>query len=300
MSSHQNLNNRVKIEVENALTQKFGEMVKVLNSTLIGGGCISAASKIKTNVGEFFLKWNANCQTDMFLREEESLKELKKAAGNQLVIPEVFASKIVDSTPGFLILECLSHRSLTSGDEEKLGRGLALIHKCSAKRFGFYNNNYCGATLQNNLWTKSWIEFFRDKRLRFLLNLIQNERPLSDHELKIYDKLLDRIPKLLPEESKPVLIHGDLWSGNFMISKRGPALIDPASYYAEREMEMAIMKMFGGFSARFYDAYKEVNLLAPDWKHRNQLYQIYHILNHYYLFGGAYQKQALTSAKSYL
>jgi fructosamine-3-kinase len=117
---------------------------------------------------------------------------------------------------------------------------------------------------------------------------------------KVFEKLLDRIENLLPTESVPVLIHGDLWSGNYMISEKGPALMDPAAYYAEREMEFAIMTMFGGFSQRFYDAYNEVNPLPADWLQRNSLYQLYHVLNHYYLFGGSYGTQALRIAKSYI
>ncbi|NQU54897.1 MAG: fructosamine kinase family protein [Bacteroidetes bacterium] len=300
MVTFQNINNTVKIEVENSLSKSLGESVEILASSLIGGGCINSASKITTNVGDFFLKWNANCQSDIFIREAESLNELKKAASNHLIIPNIFAAKLVDSTPGFLVLEYLPQRFSTSGDEEKLGRGLAFIHKYPTEKFGFYNNNYCGSTLQNNSWTKSWVEFFRDNRLRFLLKLIQNERPLPTSEIKVYDKLLDRISNLLSEESEPVLIHGDLWSGNFMISEKGPALIDPASYYANREMEMAIITMFGGFSSRFYAAYNEVNPLLPDWKQRNSLYQLYHILNHYLLFGGEYARLALNVAKSYV
>ena len=97
----------------------------------------------------------------------------------------------------------------------------------------------------------------------------------------MYNKLIERIPEFVPSEANPVLIHGDLWSGNYMITDKGPALIDPASYYADREMEMGIMTMFGGFSQRFYDAYNKINPLPPDWKERNQLYQLYHVLNHY-------------------
>jgi protein-ribulosamine 3-kinase len=300
MALLQNLNSRLQIDFEDSLTKKIGESVEIQKSIAISGGCINNASKITTNVGVFFLKWNSHCQADMFVKEEESLNELKKAAGNHLIIPEVFAAKMVNNTPGFLVLEYLPKRSMTASDEEKLGRGLAFIHKYSNKKFGFYSNNYCGATLQNNEWTKNWIEFFRDKRLRFILGLIQQERPLANTEIKIFDRLLDRIPKLIREESKPVLIHGDLWSGNFMIAENGPALIDPASYYADREMEMAIMTMFGGFSTRFFAAYNEVNLLPPDWIQRNKLYQLYHILNHHYLFGGGYKSQALAIAKSYL
>lgn len=300
MSSSQNLNSLLKTKLEDFLTGKFGEHVEVVESTSIGGGCINNASKIKTNVGEFFIKWNANCQPDIFIREEESLKELKIAATDYLIIPEVFAAKAVGSTPGFLIQEFLHEKYSASYDDEKLGRGLALIHQHRNNQFGFYNNNYCGATLQNNSWKKNWGEFFRDNRISYLLYLIQKERPLPSSEMKIYNKLLEKIPDLIPNNSIPVLIHGDLWSGNFMFSEKGPALIDQASYYADREMEFAIMTLFGGFSVRFYAAYNEVYLLEPDWKLRNNLYQLYHILNHYYLFGGSYRIQALSIAKSYL
>jgi fructosamine-3-kinase len=126
------------------------------------------------------------------------------------------------------------------------------------------------------------------------------DRPLPDSEVKIYEKLLQRIPDLLPQDSQPGLIHGDLWSGNYMITKDGPALIDPASCYAEREMEFGIVTMFGGFANRFFSAYNEVYPLSPDWRERNNLYQLYHVLNHYYLFGGGYRQQALRIAGMYL
>ncbi len=286
-------------EVEKLLSEEFGKEVKIQSSGSLGGGCINHASKISTNVGEFFLKWNANCAPDIFLREAESLEELIKAAKGELVVPKIFASKMVDDSPGFLVQEYLPTRYSQSGDDEKLGRGLAIIHKYSGNENGFYNDNYCGATQQNNQWEKNWANFFRDNRLRFLLGLIQKERPLPGSEVQVYENLLNRIPELVPEDSMPVLIHGDLWSGNYMTTEKGPALIDPASYYADREMEFAIMTMFGGFSQRFYDAYNSINSLPPDWRDRNQLYQLYHVLNHYYLFGGGYQIQALRIARYY-
>lgn len=286
--------------VENELSKKFGEKVYIENSTALGGGCINHASKISTNVGDFFLKWNSNCAEDIFLREAESLIELKKASENELYVPDVFVSKKVDSTPGFLVMEYLDPGSAFSDGDEKLGRGLALIHKYLNKNFGFYNNNYCGATIQNNTWTENWAEFYRDNRLKFLLGLIQNESPMPGHEADIYKKLLRKIPELVPDNSEPGLIHGDLWSGNYMMSQNGPALIDPASYYADREMEFGIITMFGGFSKRFFAAYNEVHPLPYDWQERNNLYQLFHVLNHYYLFGGGYRQQALQIAKSYL
>jgi protein-ribulosamine 3-kinase len=290
----------IQADAEKLLSERFGKKIVINSFTSIGGGCINHATKIETNVGPFFLKWNANCQNDIFLREAESLKELKKAAGNYLVIPEVYVAKIVDDTPGFLVQDYLPVRISKSDDDEKLGRGLAVIHQFRSSKFGFYHNNYCGATLQNNTWKKSWADFFRDNRIHFLLDQIQKSRPLPSSKIKTYNKLLDKIPDLLPEKSIPVLIHGDLWSGNFIISENGPALIDPASYFADREMEMAIMTMFGGFSQRFYNSYNEVNPLPYDWEKRNRLYQLYHFLNHYFLFGGGYQNQALRIAEYFV
>jgi protein-ribulosamine 3-kinase len=290
----------VLTEVESHLSEKFGGTVKIYASDSLGGGCINHASKIETNAGTFFLKWNGNCTADMFLREAESLEELRKAVDGKLVVPEVFVAKEVDASPGFLVLEYLESGYDTGNSDEILGRGLAIIHNSTAEKFGFYHSNYCGSTPQNNSEKNNWAEFFRDNRLKFLLNLIRKERPLPTGEMQVYEKLMNKISELLPKSSVPALIHGDLWSGNYMNTVNGPALIDPASYFADREMEMGIMTMFGGFSQRFYSAYDEVNPLPADWSERNRLYQLYHVLNHYYLFGGGYRIQALQIAKSYI
>lgn len=290
----------VENEVKVYLSKKFGREVNIFSSRAVGGGCINNASKIETSEGIYFLKWNSDCPAEMFLREAEGLEELKKAAGDHLLIPEVLAAKEVDSTPGFLVLEYLEPGYDLQDSDEMLGQGLAAIHQYKNFRFGFYNNNYCGATLQDNTWKNNWAEFFRDNRLAFLLELIQKERPLPTKEIRIYRQLLDKIPQLIPDSAQPVLIHGDLWSGNYMITARGPALIDPAASYTDREMEFGIITMFGGFSSRFFDAYNNVYPLPAGWKDRNSLYKLYHVLNHYYLFGGSYRTQAHAIAKSYL
>jgi len=285
--------------VELYLAENLNESVSIYSSIPLGGGCINHASKMETSVGPLFLKWNANCASDIFIREAESLKELVKASPTFLKIPKVFCAKEVDDTPGFLVQEYLPSGSITDNDE-LLGRGLATIHQFENKNFGFYNANYCGASLQNNAWTNNWADFFCENRLRFLLKLIQQSRLLPGSEMAVYEKLLAKIPLLLPKTSKAVLIHGDLWSGNFMNTNNGPALIDPAAYYADREMEFAIITLFGGFSERFFAAYNEINPLEPDWRERNKLYQLYHVLNHFYLFGGAYGQQALRTANGFI
>jgi fructosamine-3-kinase len=295
MKLFRNDNQTVLDEVAGKLSERLEKEVVIFSTTSMGGGCINQSFKVETNAGIFFMKWNSACKPDMFVREAESLTALKKAAGEFLVIPEVFAAKPVDSNPGFLVLEYLSP-GFSAANDEKLGRGLAVLHQFRHEKFGFYHDNYCGATLQNNVWADDWATFFKDNRLGFLLRLIQNERPLPAKEVQVYEKLLLKIPDLLPTGSIPALIHGDLWSGNYWSATKGPALIDPASYFAEREMEFAIMTLFGGFSSRFYDAYNETYPLLPGWKTRNKLYQLYHTLNHYYLFGGGYQSQSFQIA----
>lgn len=293
------MTSELQATVQQYMTKALGETVAIKSSESIGGGCINHASKLLTSSGTWFLKWNANCPADMFAREAEGMIELGKAADNELVIPQILCHKAPGDSPGFLIMEfCEPGRS--GSDDEKLGRGLATIHRFKHDNFGFDNDNYCGDTPQSNKKVGNWLDFFREQRLAYLLQLITNRGRLSNAELKSYDRLLNKLPELIPASSVPSLIHGDLWSGNYMYTSNGPALIDPAAYYADREMEFAIITMFGGFSSRFFEAYNESFPLDKDWQSRNKLYQLYHILNHFYLFGGGYGSQALAVAKSYL
>lgn len=286
-------------QVAIALSGKFGGDVTINGEKSLGGGCIHHATRIETDAGAFFLKWNSRCARDLFIREAECLGELKKADPKPLIIPEVIATKTVGKTPGFLLMEYLESGNSPQQDE-RLGEGLANLHRFEAEKFGFAHDNYCGATLQDNTPTDSWADFFAHRRIWSLVGKIKDERGMSANDMKIYEKLVGKIPSLLPSESIPALIHGDLWSGNYMFTQNGPALIDPASYYADREMEMGIMTMFGGFSQRFWDAYNHSYPLPAGWRERNRLYQLYHVLNHYYLFGGSYGSEALRTAQYFV
>ena len=281
------------------LSEIAGKEVRLLSRYKVGGGCIHSTARLDTSEGRFFLKWNQTCAPDMFVREAECLRELKKANPEPLIIPEVILVKEVNDTPGYLLLEFLEIGHPQNGDED-LGWGLSRLHRIRGENFGFRSASYCGLTLQDNTWQDNWPKFFAEQRIGALVSQIQKERGMSSEHLKVYEKLIEKIPSLLPVSSAPLLIHGDLWSGNYMMTQRGPALIDPAAYYADREMEMGIMTMFGGFSARFWSAYNEAYPLPSDWRSRNRLYQLYHILNHYMLFGGSYGHSAFETAKSYL
>jgi protein-ribulosamine 3-kinase len=234
------------------LSKITGKEVLLTGKSSVGGGCIHNATRLDTTTGIYFLKWNQSCVFDMFVREAECLRELKKANPEPLIIPDVILVKEVDDTPGYLLLEFLESGNTQNGDEE-LGLGLANLHRFRGEKFGFRSANYCGLTLQENTWQNNWPQFFAEQRIGALVIQIRKERGMPAEHTKIYEKLIGKIPSLLPDGSIPALIHGDLWSGNYMMTQRGPALIDPAAFYADREMEMGIMIMFGGFSARFLE-----------------------------------------------
>ena len=280
------------------LQRKLGANFRIIKKQALGGGCISNSLRLQTSNGDFFLKWNSSCADDLFIREAECLKELKKRSGEDLIVPDVIIAKKADSLPGLILLEFLSSGN-TSKQEERLGRGLAQLHENWGTQFGFHHNNYCGATSQNNTWQSDWVQFFSNNRMKYLLDLISKSRGIHVDEMNLFERLIRKLPDLLPPYSKPSIIHGDLWSGNYIYTTQGPAIIDPASYYADREMELSIMTMFGGFSKTTWSAYMECLPLDYGWEDRVQIYQIYHILNHYLLFGGSYLRQAQSIAQKY-
>lgn len=282
------------------LADIYGSSVQLLKAQPVGGGCINHASKISTSAGDFFLKWNASAPTDMFLKEAAGLNEMRMDDPSYLIVPKVIWSKEVDDSPGLLLMEFLQPAINTSGFDVQLGRGLAKLHRKTASAFGFHHSNYCGTTVQDNTWTDNWPEFFAEYRIWALIKQIKSVRGMSVEQQVIYENLADRIPLLLTHQTIPSLIHGDLWSGNYMYTFNGPALIDPACYYADREMELAMMQLFGGFSSTVWKAYQEEFPLPEGWHHRIRLYQLYHVLNHYLLFGVSYGSQALGIAKEYL
>lgn len=285
--------------LEAALRRALGEAgLRIEAAGALGGGCIHQTALLRTSAGEFFAKWNPRCPPELFLREAEGLEALR-AADSEIVIPAVIAAAApADKDPAFLILEYLSPATGREPEEdERLGRGLATIHRRRAERFGFPSPSYCGATPQDNRECDSWVEFYRDRRLMPLLDALDGAGRLSAADRSLYERLIERLPGLLPAQSAPSLIHGDLWSGNVLAAARGPALVDPACAYADREMEFGITTLFGGLSARALGAYEEAWPLPAGWRERNPLYQLYHLLNHALLFGGHYAEEARRLAR---
>jgi len=260
----------------------------------VGGGCISPSARLETTAGSFFAKWNDAGPADLFLREADGLRALAQA-GSRLAIPEVVVARgPSDDAPALIVMELLEPASL---DDEALGRGLAELHRSTAAEFGFPVDTYCGATAQPNAPLPSWTEFYARRRLGPLVDRIAEARGLSAADRAVYQRVIDRLPSLVPDDAPPALVHGDLWPGNALGSRRGPALVDPACAYADREMELGMMTLFGGFADRCFAAYEAAWPLPPGWRQRNPLYQLYHVLNHFLLFGGHYGPQALAIAR---
>lgn len=296
-SSKNSIDSVLKHITEN-FREKTGIHLYVNQSSVLSGGCINQALKLDTSEGTFFLKWNSNGPADLFIREAESLNELNKSNNVTLVFPKPILTKKIDHTPGYLLTTYLQ-TGQSDRHDEKLGQGLAQVHQIKAAQFGFAHNNYCGATLQNNTFQNEWLSFYIENRITHLISLIHKTRDWSETDMNTISTFIERVPDLLSHKPTPSLIHGDLWSGNYMYTPAGPALIDPCVSYCDREFEMGMMTLFGGFSSRVYDAYNEVYPLPSDWQERNKVYQLYHVLNHYFLFGGFYKQQAMDIMRHY-
>lgn len=275
---------------------------KIQSLEPVSGGSINRAYRLVTEAGTFFCKWNPDGPEDMFEREREGLEALAEA-GSGLKIPAVVAlSPAGLAVAPVIIMEYLAPSSTgtTESAWEELGRGLAALHRTGADGFGFGKDNYCGLTLQENNWSKDWAGFFGNRRIGPLVRRLESQGRLGVRESTVFRKLRDRLPALLAHGPSPSLIHGDLWSGNFLSSDQGPALVDPAACFGDREAEWAMMLLFGGFPDRVLAAYQEAWPMPEGWRGRIGLYQLYPLLNHFLLFGGGYGEQALRIAARHL
>jgi len=236
-----------------------------------------------------FVKLAASASQPAFAAEADGLRELCQA--RSLRVPEVLATGIAGST-AFLALEWIEPGRADEACERRLGEGLAALHSVSAPRFGWWRDNTIGRTPQANEWSEDWVEFFRERRLRPQLALAARHGLAALAEPG--ERLLAALPALLAGHApRCSLLHGDLWGGNWLSSAAGePVLVDPAVYYGDRETDLAMTRLFGGFGAAFYRAYESAAPLPAGAELRAQLYNLYHVLNHANLFGGGYAREA--------
>jgi protein-ribulosamine 3-kinase len=285
---------QISVKVKALLTQYCGKVTDIIRSTSIGGGCINNAMKLETTSGIFFLKWNdAKRYPKMFESEAKGLILLKPAS--VIGIPEVIATDEAGSY-SFIILEFIEPGKRIKNFWEDFGVSLAQLHKNSSELFGLEYDNYIGSLPQSNSQKKSWLNFLIEERLEKQIAFAKNTGAIDNSTIQQFNRLYKRLPDIIPEE-KPSLIHGDLWNGNFMTGANGKAwLIDPAVYYGHREMDLAMSKLFGGFSPEFYESYAEIFPLQKGFEERIDIHNLYPLLVHVNLFGGNY----LSEVKSIL
>lgn len=267
---------------------------EIISSKTQSGGDINNASIIKLSDGEsLFLKWNSSAPDHMFETESKGLKILSDA-NTDLVIPEV-----VEVGKNFLLLSLLIPGSGNSGSAYGFGTELAKLHQHSFETFGLNHDNFIGKLPQSNNQHQNWADFFVSERIEPQINLgIQSGKFESDL-IPIVDALHKTVQDLFPNE-QPALLHGDLWSGNYMFTKSGAASIyDPAVYYGHREMDIAMTRLFGGFSEEFYKGYNSGYPLADRFEDRIELCNLYPILVHANLFGGGYVRRANEILRQY-
>jgi len=277
------------------LSQNLNQTVQIQSAHAVSGGDIHQAYLLNTSIGNLFLKLNHSASLPLFTTEAYSLKAI--ANSNSLRCPNVFAFGL-HNQQAWLLLEhlTLSHQ----GDDVQRGLDLALMHRqinrhsqTITQPFGWFQDNFIGHTPQKNLWHTDWIHFYGEQRLRPQLELAQlrgAHRNLFERGCELIEQLPFWFKDYQPDAS---LLHGDLWGGNSAFTTHGEAVIfDPASYYGDRETDLAMTELFGGFSADFYKGYNEAFPLDKGYARRKPLYNLYHVLNHFNLFGGHYEQQA--------
>ncbi len=262
---------------------------EVRDATPVGGGSINQAYRLEgTGGSRYFLKLNDARHLPMFIAETAGLGAI--AATSTLRVPRPVAHGATDSH-SFLVLE---HLELGSrGDAKLLGTQLAALHLFTGERFGFAQDNFIGTTPQPNGWMDGWMDFWRERRLGFQLRLAARNG-YGGQLQTLGEKLLDALPAFFAGYTpQPSLLHGDLWGGNHAFLADGtPAIFDPAAYYGDRECDLAMTELFGGYPTDFHAAYRAAYPPDAGYAARKDLYNLYHILNHANLFGGGYARQA--------
>ncbi|VAW53358.1 Ribulosamine/erythrulosamine 3-kinase potentially involved in protein deglycation [hydrothermal vent metagenome] len=267
-----------------------GNHFSIKQTQSLSGGSINAAYMLSGENGQqYFVKTNQPDRKDMFAAEVEGLVELAESNALKVPKPVCFGSS---SNQSYIVMEYLFLKGLA--DPVLLGEQLASMHKVTADQFGWRINNTIGATPQPNAWQSDWVEFWCKQRLGYQLELAAKNG--YGGELQVLgEKLLLNMHKLFEGRNiKPSMLHGDLWGGNVAgLADGTPVIFDPAFYYGDRETDLAMTYVFGGFTADFYAAYQYAFPLDDGFEVRKVFYNIYHIINHLNLFGGGYREQAV-------
>lgn len=280
------------------ISQVTGVPFENARQRAVGGGCINTTYELADDRHRFFVKTNRAALLPMFEAEYAALKEISQT--DTICVPEPVCFGEEDAT-AYLVMEYLPIGG--SGHQhgaEALGTNLAAMHRVTEERYGWFRDNTIGSTPQINEQSNSWVEFWQDRRLSYQLELAARHGYGGKLQQK-GELLLTKMEPLISHQPPASLLHGDLWSGNYAFMENGdPVIFDPALYYGDRETDLAMTELFGGFPARFYAAYNEAYPLPEAYTVRKTLYNLYHILNHVNLFGGGYAAQAERMIQSLL
>jgi protein-ribulosamine 3-kinase len=259
----------------------------------VSGGSIDRAYRVEAMPAPIFVKVAARAALPMLEVEAVGLDALRDAGGVR--VPEVLATG-TSADAAFLALEWIDFAAPSATAERSLGRGLARLHRATNGDYGWTRNNRIGATPQPNAQSTDWASFFAEQRLRFQLELATAAGLPVSVGLAVAS-LIDDLDSLIGEhQTQPSLVHGDLWGGNWGATHESePVLFDPAVYFADREVDIAMTRLFGGFGSAFYEAYGEEWPMQEGWRQRSVVYNLYHVLNHFNLFGRGYLGQLTAS-----
>ena len=272
--------------LDEAISDVFGSGVTVTGRRPIGGGDINDAYELRlSNNDHVFMKANNASRLAFFTAEVRGLEAIR--ATGVIGTPEALAVGTDKSVGAFLLLGFIESGNRITDYWETFGRELAAMHQVKQESYGFIEDNFIGATPQKNDTRSTFLEFFRDMRLRPQFDMADHY--FSSGDRKQIDKLLSNMDRYYIEPDHPSLVHGDLWSGNHMTGSDGKAwIIDPATYVGHPEADLAMTELFGRCPQAFYDAYKEVAPLQPGYEKRRDFYNLYQLLNHLNLFGASY------------
>lgn len=269
------------------ISRVTGQPFQAKQTRSIGGGCINQAYSLSDGQTTFFAKLNQASKLAMFEAELAGLKEMH--ASQTIRVPRPLCCGLA-GTNSYIVMEWLALGGRGSA-WRAMGENLAAMHRISSNLgFGWHRANTIGETHQPNDWQESWLAFWRDQRLDYQFRLAKRRGGSFPQQ----QALLAALPDLLAgHDPIPALVHGDLWSGNAAVTKAGePVIFDPATYYGDREVDLAMTELFGSFPTAFYDGYESAYPLSAGYSTRKTLYNLYHILNHFNLFGGGYAAQA--------
>jgi protein-ribulosamine 3-kinase len=284
--------------LEQRLSEAVNQDLKLKHVSSVSGGSINAAYCLHTTAGDYMMKRNSkSAYPNMFACESAGLATIRKT--HTIALPQTILLGEFEED-SFLVLEWIEAVKTTPATSKLLGQQLAAMHRHTAKQFGFDTDNYMGSLPQSNCKHDRWAAFFINERLQPMVKIGLNKGVLDVKDEQAFALLYKNLPSLFEEET-PALIHGDLWSGNYLIgANQKPYLIDPAVTYGHREFDIAMTTLFGGYNREFYEAYQSSFPLAPGWQQRIDLWNLYPLLLHMNLFGGGYLAQVRKCLEKYI